>query len=148
MKKVLLLLMAIAGAYYAFEQQQPVVERSTAPITTTPIATAAPVAQTAGQWRSGQQIRGMGTVSRILTDDNEGSRHQRFILRLDSGRTLLVAHNIDLAPRLAALREGDTVSFYGEFESNPQGGVIHWTHNDPQGRHTAGWLEHNGRRYQ
>jgi len=90
----------------------------------------------------------MGTVSRILTDDNEGSRHQRFILRLDSGRTLLVAHNIDLAPRLAALREGDTVSFYGEFESNPQGGVIHWTHNDPQGRHTAGWLEHNGRRYQ
>lgn len=87
-------------------------------------------------------------VSRVLSDDSEGSRHQRFILQLDSGRTLLVAHNIDLAPRVASLREGDKVSFYGEYESNPQGGVIHWTHNDPQGRHTAGWLEHNGRRYQ
>jgi hypothetical protein len=87
-------------------------------------------------------------VSRILSDDNDGSRHQRFILRLGSGETLLVAHNIDLAPRVSSLREGDTVSFYGEYEPNEKGGVIHWTHNDPQGRHAPGWLEHKGRRYQ
>ena len=100
------------------------------------------------QWRSGQQVSGSGRVVRILSDDNDGSRHQRFILGLSSGQTLLVAHNIDLAPRVSSLSTGDTVKFYGEYEANSKGGVIHWTHHDPQGRHVAGWLEHRGRRYQ
>lgn len=91
---------------------------------------------------------GNGVVTRLLPDDQKGSRHQRFILRLASGQTLLVAHNIDIAPRIAGIRVGDAVSFCGQYESNSQGGVIHWTHHDPQGRHTAGWLQHNGRRYQ
>jgi hypothetical protein len=100
------------------------------------------------QWSSGQQVKGSGTVVRILADDNDGSRHQRFILELSSGQTLLVAHNIDLATRISSLSTGDTVEFFGEYETNPQGGVIHWTHHAPQGRHIAGWLEHRGRRYQ
>ena len=99
-------------------------------------------------WGSGQQVQGSGTVTRILSDDTDGSRHQRFILRIASGRTLLIAHNIDLAPRIGSLRTGDTVAFYGEYEWNDKGGVIHWTHHDPQGRHVGGWLEHNGRRYE
>lgn len=94
------------------------------------------------------QIEGAGTVTRILSDDNEGSRHQRFILRLGSGQTLLVAHNIDLAPRVSGIAEGDQVEFFGEYEWNEQGGVIHWTHRDPQGRHVAGWIKHEGRTYQ
>ena len=100
------------------------------------------------QWSSGQQVRGSGKLVRILADDNDGSRHQRFILETSSGQTLLVAHNIDLAPRISSLSIGDFVEFFGEYETNPQGGVIHWTHHDPQGRHIAGWLEHRGRRYQ
>ena len=99
-------------------------------------------------WSSGDQVRESGEVVRVLADDNDGSRHQRFIVRLASGRTLLVAHNIDLAPRVSSLRVGDRVSFNGEFEWNEQGGVIHWTHRDPQNRHPAGWIEHEGRRYQ
>ncbi len=97
---------------------------------------------------SDTQVEGSGTITRILADDNEGSRHQRFILKLASGQTVLVAHNIDLAPRVADIRQGDTVAYYGEFETNPQGGVIHWTHHDPQGRHIDGWLKHNGNLYQ
>ena len=54
----------------------------------------------------------------------------------------------DLAPRIYGLSAGDTVSFFGEYEPNAQGGVIHRTHHDPQGRHVDGWLEHRGRRYQ
>ena len=104
--------------------------------------------QVDSSWRSGQQVQGRGQVSRILSDDNEGSRHQRFIIKLSSGRTLLVAHNIDLAPRVAALRVGDTVSFNGEYEQNDRGGVIHWTHHDPRNQHPAGWIEHKGRKYQ
>ena len=76
------------------------------------------------------------------------SRHQRFIVQLASGQTLLVAHNIDLAPRVADLKPGHIVAFYGEYEWNERGGVIHWTHHDPRGQHAAGWVEHNGVRYQ
>jgi hypothetical protein len=98
--------------------------------------------------RSGVQVTGEGTVTKVLSDDNDGSRHQRFILRLASGQTLLVAHNIDLAPRVAPLNPGDSVQFNGEYEWNSEGGVIHWTHRDPVGQHQAGWLKHNGRTYQ
>jgi hypothetical protein len=46
----------------------------------------------------GVRLQGQGTVITVLTDDNDGSRHQRFILKLRSGQTLLIAHNIDIAP--------------------------------------------------
>lgn len=98
--------------------------------------------------QSNLQVRGQGVVSRILPDDLEGSRHQRFILQLSTGQTLLIAHNIDLAPRIAGLNTGDTVMFYGEYEWNTKGGVIHWTHHDPDNRHVGGWLQHSGRTYQ
>ncbi|MGN2254167.1 DUF3465 domain-containing protein [Frateuria sp. GZRe12] len=94
------------------------------------------------------QVHGSGVVTRILPDDEEGSRHQRFILRLPSGQTLLVAHNIDLAPRVTDLDVGDTVEYYGEYQANPKGGVVHWTHRDPSGRHVAGWLRHAGQTFQ
>jgi hypothetical protein len=94
------------------------------------------------------QVSGSGNVSSILSDDNKGSRHQRFILRLSSGQTLLVAHNIDLAPKINTLQIGDEVQFFGEYEWNSKGGVIHWTHHDPDGRHIGGWLKHNGRKYE
>lgn len=99
------------------------------------------------QRRNDLQIEGVGTVAKVLADDRQGSRHQRFILRLDSGQSLLVAHNIDLAPRLPDLRAGDRVAFFGEYEWSAQGGVIHWTHRDPAGRHASGWLKHETRTY-
>ena len=93
------------------------------------------------------QVEGEGTVWKTLPDDNKGTRHQRFILKLSSGQTLLVAHNIDLADKIKGLKKGDKVAFYGEYEWSEQGGVIHWTHHDPSGRHTDGWLKHDGRLY-
>ncbi len=97
---------------------------------------------------SNLQIEGGGKVVSLLSDDNDGNRHQKFIVRLNSGKTLLVAHNIDLAQRIDSLVEGDSIRFYGQYEWNEKGGVIHWTHNDPSGSHVAGWIEHNGKRYQ
>ncbi len=97
---------------------------------------------------SGIQLKGQGAVIKVLPDDNNGSRHQRFILKLRSGQTLLIAHNIDLASRIGSLRVGDPVAFNGEYEWNSKGGVIHWTHHDPNGRHAAGWLKHGGQTYQ
>jgi len=91
------------------------------------------------------QVEAEGVVSRLLPDDNQGSRHQKFIVSLSGGETVLIAHNIDLAPRVANLKVGDTVHFAGEYEWNHQGGVVHWTHHDPNGRHADGWIEHEGR---
>lgn len=94
------------------------------------------------------QVEASGTVLKLLADDNEGSRHQRFIVKLDNGMTLLIVHNIDLANKVTELKAGDRISFNGEYEWNKKGGLVHWTHHDPQGRHAAGWLKHNGRTYQ
>ncbi|EJL6542760.1 DUF3465 domain-containing protein [Vibrio cholerae] len=98
--------------------------------------------------QSDLQVQGVGQVVKVLPDDNDGSRHQKFILKLNSGQTLLVAHNIDLAPRIPNLKVDDSVEFYGEYEWNKKGGVLHWTHKDPQNRHAHGWLKHNGQVYE
>jgi len=98
--------------------------------------------------QSGLAVSGSGVVARVLSDDTDGGRHQRFILRLASGQTLLIAHNIDIAPRVRGLSVGDSVEFLGQYEWNDQGGVVHWTHHDPGGRHQAGWLKHGGVTYQ
>lgn len=88
-----------------------------------------------------------GVVTRLLADDNEGSRHQRFIIQVTSDLTVLIVHNIDLAPRVP-LQAGDSVAVRGDYVWNAQGGLIHWTHHDPDGRHVPGWIEFRGRRYQ
>ena len=93
-------------------------------------------------------VQSIGHVKAVLAADNEGSRHQKFILGLENGLTVLVAHNIDLAPRIKNIQKGDTVEFYGEYEYTEKGGVIHWTHHDPQNRHVGGWLKYEGEIYQ
>ena len=94
------------------------------------------------------RVDGAGVVARVLSDDTRGGRHQRFLVRLPSGQTILIAHNIDVAPRVANLRAGDEIEFEGEYVWNAQGGLVHWTHRDPSGRHRAGWLRYRGRTYQ
>jgi hypothetical protein len=96
---------------------------------------------------SGIQAKGEGTVTKVLSDDTEGSKHQRFILKLPSGQTILIAHNIDLAPRVKSLKVGDTISFYGVYEWNSKGGTVHWTHHDPKRRHVGGWLKNGSITY-
>lgn len=109
---------------------------------------ASPVERAYKQKQRDVQVEDEGVVSRVLADDVEGDRHQRFIVRLASGLTVLIAHNIDIAPRVAALQKDDKVRFYGEYIWTEQGGVVHWTHHDPKGRHVAGWIKHKGKIYQ
>lgn len=139
MRKVVVLVIALALAYLLHARND--TSRVEAPaVTAEGVAASRHVAP--------GQVSGSGTVIRILADDDEGDRHQRFLLRLQSGATLLVAHNIDIAPRVEPLHVGDTVEYAGEFAWNPKGGVVHWTHHDPSGRHPDGWLRHDGRTFQ
>jgi hypothetical protein len=132
-------LIVVAAYYFVNGQQNPL----TAPTLVEP-------GQGSAEFRAfedGAMVESQGVVEKTLPDDNEGSKHQRFILKLANGQTVLVAHNIDLAARINGLTRGDSVKFRGQYETNNRGGVVHWTHHDPRGEHPAGWLEHNGKRY-
>ncbi|MDH3613551.1 MAG: DUF3465 domain-containing protein [Gammaproteobacteria bacterium] len=95
---------------------------------------------------TGRWIEDKGFVKRLLSDDNDDSRHQRFILRLGSRQSLLIAHNIDLAQRVP-LGLGDRLRFRGMYEWNELGGLVHWTHHDPHGVEDGGWIRYRRKTY-
>lgn len=109
---------------------------------------AARIAELYAEQADDVRVAGFGWVSRLLSDDLEGDRHQRFVLELDNGMTVLVAHNIDVAPRLDGLAVGDEVGFAGDYVYTQEGGTIHWTHRSDTPNHAGGWLEWDGRRYE
>ncbi|MGC3980889.1 MAG: DUF3465 domain-containing protein [Steroidobacteraceae bacterium] len=157
MKKWLVLLVVLIAAFQGWQQSRQGASISSAdaeaPVSapSSEVSTAGDAGRLAQAFKNQQsnvQVQAGGVVSRVLADDRDGSAHQRFIVRLASGQTVLIAHNIDLAPRVANLREGDAIEFLGEYEWNAQGGVVHWTHRDPDGSHVSGWLRHDGRTYQ
>lgn len=150
MRKLVLASVAVAALYFVLGQSGTLRQLAGTPAAQVRIVPAHSdkLGNAFTEQKSGSQVTGEGTVKTLLADDNEGSRHQRFILTLASGQTLLVAHNIDLAPRIPSLKSGDVVAFSGVYEWNAKGGVVHWTHRDPSGRHEAGWLRHAGKTYQ
>ena len=81
------------------------------------------------QRKSDVSLTTEGKVVRILEDDHEGIHHQRFIVQLFSGQTVLVAHNLERAYR-APIKMGDKVEVHGTYAWNKFGGVIHNTHHD------------------
>jgi hypothetical protein len=146
MRKILPILIVLGLGYLALDRWQ-AAETAPQDVAASGITSDSAISQAFASRTSGVLVEGRGHVIRVLPDDTDGDRHQRFILRLDSGQTLLVAHNIDLASRLPRLKVGDLVEFSGQYEWNDQGGVIHWTHEDPSGRHRAGWLKYRGEKY-
>jgi hypothetical protein len=150
MKKLLFVVAALFAGYFFFiSQHGSILNEAPSSISGKSIGDSdAIIANAFSNHESNLQVTGQGVVTRLLPDDNSGSRHQKFIIKLSSGQTLLISHNIDLAPRISSLQEGDAVQFYGEYEWNEKGGVLHWTHRDPDGSHVDGWLQHKGQRYQ
>lgn len=150
-----IVLVVVLGVAWYLNQQGKVadappaeVQAATAEPVRQPEAAPDPAREAFERKAGGQMLRVEGRVERVLADDNDGSPHQRFIIVTDSGLSLLIAHNIDLAPRLNGITAGERVAVFGEYEWNDKGGLIHWTHDDPVGNHQAGYIEWRGRRYQ
>ncbi len=95
---------------------------------------------------TGSWIEVSGFVVRLLSNDNDGSRHQRFIIDIGNRVTLLIAHNIDLA-KPVPVGIGDRVYVRGMYEWNELGGLVHWTHDDPQGIEDGGYVRYRRQIY-
>ena len=114
-----------------------------------PAAAPKPVAKEESRPIPAGSYHANGRVIKLLPDDDDGIRHQKFLIRLPDGSTLLVVHNVDLAPRLDDLAPGDEVEVCGEFVENDRGGLVHWTHHaPPRSKHSAGWIRHLGKIYE
>ena len=134
------------------DSQKQLTEQQTAQtgtqVSASPSLDAGAIAEAYGAHRNLPQVQGSGVVIKVLKDDTQGLKHQKFLLKVSENITILIAHNIDLAARVDDLHEGDVIDFKGEYIYTPKGGTVHWTHKDPRGNHQAGWLKHNGKTYE
>ena len=150
MKKQLLVLLAIFLAlnFTACRAPNSAPQLESAPVAATASMDAGAIVEAYGAQRNVPQVQGSGVVTKVLKDDTKGLKHQKFLLKVSDNITILIAHNIDLAPRVADINEGDVVAYKGEYIYTPKGGTVHWTHKDPRGHHEGGWLKHNGNTYE
>lgn len=86
-------------------------------------------------------------VCRLLPDDTKGLPHQLFLVQLNNGSMVKIAHDTKYAPHVP-IRPGDLVTIKGEFIYNRKGGVVHWTHHSDTPRHEGGYIEFGGKRYE
>ncbi|MBX9685990.1 MAG: DUF3465 domain-containing protein [Candidatus Obscuribacterales bacterium] len=86
-------------------------------------------------------------VKKLLPDDRRGLPHQLFLLELQNGSTVKIAHDTKYAPHIP-LSPGDVVTVKGEYIWNKKGGVVHWTHHSDTPKHEGGYIDFNGRRYE
>jgi hypothetical protein len=99
--------------------------------------------------RSHVEVIADGTITRILgVQAGRVSPHEGFLVRLAAGCSLVVRveANTDFTGPIPLAR-GERVTVKGEYEYYPLGGVIHWTHRDPRGRHEGGYIEAAGSTY-
>ncbi len=99
--------------------------------------------------RSHVEVVADGSVTRILgVQSGRISPHEGFLFRLGSDCSLVVRveANTDFTGPIP-LANGERVLVKGEYEYYPLGGVIHWTHRDPRGRHEGGYIVAGGRTY-
>jgi hypothetical protein len=150
MKKLFLILLAIflALSFVACHSPNNAQLLEASAVSSAANMDAGAIVEAYGAHRNLPQVQGSGIVVKVLKDDTNGLQHQKFLLKVSDNITILIAHNIDLAPRVVDIQVGDVVAFKGEYIYTPKGGTVHWTHKDPRGNHAAGWLEHKAKKYE
>jgi hypothetical protein len=100
--------------------------------------------------RSHGEVVADGTVAEVLgTRSGPSGEHEGFLLKMSGQCDLLlqVETNVDVTGPVP-LHEGEAVVVKGEYEFEPVGGVIHWTHHANGGRHEGGFVEAGGKYYE
>lgn len=87
-----------------------------------------------------------GKVIVEFPDFKDLSTHQQFMIVLENNHRVLVSHDIGIA-KPVNVGIGSVVRVKGEYDWTRDGGVIHWTHRDPEGRREGGWVELDGIRH-
>jgi hypothetical protein len=97
---------------------------------------------------SNVEVTADGVVVAIFNDRRSSTgTHEQFVIRLTSqNMTVEVEHNISIGRRVP-VAQGDHVVVHGEYIWNAQGGLIHFTHHDPQGTHEGGYIVDHGTTY-
>jgi len=90
------------------------------------------------------EVTASGSVARVLgTHSGPSGRHEGFLLHLTGaaghGLTVRVETNVDITGPVP-LSAGDGVEVRGEYVYDARGGLIHYTHHDPRGRHPGGFV--------
>jgi hypothetical protein len=89
-------------------------------------------------------VKGEGTITQMLSDLEQEGVYQQFRVLVGNGKEVTIVRR----GRIAALRDGDAISFKGRYHWDLDGGKVLWTYYDPKGRNIGGWVIHNGRMYQ
>lgn len=99
------------------------------------------------QGRTGVWISGHGTVAQLIGDETiAGEVHQRMVVNVADSLDLIVRHTVENSERVP-VAQGDTVAFQGRYEWNGRGGVVGFTHHDPEQPGGGGWVRHEGTTY-
>lgn len=85
-------------------------------------------------------------VTKVLPDDNNGLKHQKWVVRLSNGKTMQAVYNSDMCPRVP-VKVGDVVAMGGMFLWTNTGALLHWLHHDPRGNRPDGYVFVNGKYY-
>ncbi|MBC7465045.1 MAG: DUF3465 domain-containing protein [Bdellovibrio sp.] len=85
-------------------------------------------------------------VIKKLKDDNQGIRHQKWLVQSPAGQIILFVHNLELCQPLD-IEKNDMVQLAGEFKWTDKGALIHWAHFDPKKKRPDGYVEFKRRKY-
>jgi hypothetical protein len=102
-----------------------------------------------GSQATNQEVIAHGRVGEILgTRPGRSGSHEGFLLKLDGDcdLTLKVETNVSITGPVP-IHRGEIVIVKGEYVYDPLGGILHWTHHDPEGRHVAGYVVSDGKTY-
>lgn len=95
---------------------------------------------------SGMVAEVQGRITRLIMDQADGAREQKFVILGVSGQSLLVTHDLSRSERIP-VAVGDTVMVRGEYVWTEPGGMLEWTTRDIGSGDRHGWVEHKGKRY-
>ena len=98
---------------------------------------------------SGNEVLVSGHVVALLgTRESRSGKHEGYLVKLNKNCDLLlkVETNTSITGPIPFTHD-EPIVLKGVYVYDPLGGLIHWTHHDPSGRHMNGYVIAGGKSY-